>query len=48
MIPLIKPVFIAELGHNDAVNLGISILCLRNGTFISLMCDLFTAGEAAL
>lgn len=39
---------IAELKHNDAVNLKTSIFHFLNGTFKSLLCDLFILGAAVI
>lgn len=43
MIPFVSRQLIAELEHNDAINLNISILCFSNDTFILLLHDLFAA-----
>lgn len=48
MIPFINRLVIAEPQHNDAVNLKISIFCFQNGTFKSLLRDLFMPGAAAI
>lgn len=39
---------IAEPQHNDVVNLKISIFCFQNGTFKSLLRDLFIPGAAVI
>lgn len=48
ILPLINKEVLAEPQQADAINLKILIFCFLNGTFKSLLCDLFILGAAVI